>query len=42
MQTVTGRRTRLRETLGTLLAENGWQEVRRDVYSNASSGKRHG
>jgi hypothetical protein len=42
MQTVTGRRRRLRETLGTLLAENGWQEVRRDVYSRASSGEAHG
>ena len=42
MQTVTGRRRRLRGALGTLLAENGWQEVRRDVYSKASSGETHG
>jgi hypothetical protein len=33
MQTVTGRRKRLRETLERLLSENGWREIRRDVYS---------
>ena len=32
MQTVTGRRKRLRVALGELLAEEGWREVRRDVY----------
>jgi hypothetical protein len=42
MQTVTGRRRRLREALGTLLAQNGWREVRRDVYSRPSSGETHG
>jgi hypothetical protein len=39
MQTVTGRRRRLREAVGTLLAEKGWHELRRDVYSKASSGE---
>ncbi len=33
MQTVTGRRKRLRAALETLLTENGWREIRRDVYS---------
>ena len=35
MQTVTGRRQRLRAALEPLLAGNGWREVRRDVYSKA-------
>jgi hypothetical protein len=35
MQTVTGRRQRLRAALETLVAENGWREIRRDVYSKA-------
>jgi len=35
MRTVNGRRRRLRATLETLVAENGWREVRRDVYSKA-------
>jgi hypothetical protein len=38
MQTVTGRRKRLRETLGTLLVAGGWQELRRDVYSKSRFG----
>ena len=33
MQTIAGRRKRLRETLTRLLAERGWREVRRNVYS---------
>lgn len=33
MQTVTGRRKRLRAALGELLAGEDWREVRRDVYS---------
>jgi hypothetical protein len=33
MQTITGRRRRLRTALQTLLAEAGWREIRRDVYS---------
>jgi hypothetical protein len=33
MQTVTGRRKRLRVALGELLAVEGWREVKRDVYS---------
>ena len=33
MQTVTGRRNRLRAVLETLLADAGWREIRRDVYS---------
>jgi hypothetical protein len=33
MQTIAGRRKRLRETLTRLLAERGWREIRRDVYS---------
>lgn len=36
MQTVTGRRKRLRAALETLLGENGWREIRRDVYSKAA------
>jgi hypothetical protein len=39
MQTVTGRRKRLRAALEPLLAGNGWREIRRDVYSKASSGE---
>jgi len=35
IQTVTGRRSRLRTALGTLLSEKGWREIRRDVYSRA-------
>ncbi len=37
MQTVTGRRKRLRAALEPLLAGSGWWEIRRDVYSRASS-----
>ena len=37
MQTVTGRRQRLRAALEPLLAGSGWWEIRRDVYSRASS-----
>jgi hypothetical protein len=33
MQTVAGRRKRLREELTTLLADRGWRELRRDVYA---------
>jgi hypothetical protein len=33
MQTVTGRRKRLRVALGESLAVEGWREARRDVYS---------
>jgi hypothetical protein len=33
MQTITGRRNRLRAALETLLADAGWREIRRDVYS---------
>lgn len=33
MQTVTGRRKRLRAVLGTLLVEHGWRELQRDVYA---------
>lgn len=36
MQTIAGRRKRLRETLTRLLAERGWREIRRDVYSRES------
>jgi hypothetical protein len=39
MQTVNGRRQRLRAALETLVAENGWREVRRDVYSKAVPGE---
>jgi hypothetical protein len=42
MQTVTGRRKRLRAALEPLLARNGWRENRRDVYSKACSGETHG
>jgi hypothetical protein len=35
LQTVTGRRKRLRAALETLLADAGWRETRRDVYSKA-------
>jgi hypothetical protein len=35
MQTITGRRQRLRTALQTLLADAGWREIRRDVYSKA-------
>jgi hypothetical protein len=35
MQTITGRRQPLRAALETLVAENGWREIRRDVYSKA-------
>jgi hypothetical protein len=42
MQTVTGRRKRLRAVLEPLLAESGWREIRRDVYSKASSSETHG
>lgn len=35
MQTVTGRRKRLRAALQTLLADAGWRETRQDVYSKA-------
>jgi hypothetical protein len=38
MQTVTGHRKRLRAALETLLTENGWREIRRDVYSKAGPG----
>lgn len=38
-QTVTGRRKRLRAALETLLAGNGWREIRRDVYSKAGPGE---
>jgi hypothetical protein len=37
MQTVNGRRKRLREVLERLLSEKGWQEIRRDVYSKAGA-----
>ena len=37
MQTVTGRRQRLRAALETLVAENGWREIRRDVFSKADT-----
>jgi hypothetical protein len=33
MQTVTGRRNRLRAVLETLLTDVGWREIPRDVYS---------
>ncbi len=42
MQTVNGRRERLRAALETLVAENGWREVRRDVYSKAGPGESQG
>jgi hypothetical protein len=42
MQTVTGRRQRLRAALEPLLTGNRWREVRRDVYSRASSGETRG
>jgi hypothetical protein len=42
MQTITGRRKRLRAALEPLLAGNGWREIRRAVYSKASSGETHG
>ena len=37
MQTVTGRRKRLRADLEPLLAESGWRDIRRDFDSKASS-----
>jgi len=39
MQTITGRRKRLRAALEALVAENGWHEIRRDVYSKAGGGR---
>jgi len=42
MQTVTGRRKRLRAALETLLTENGWREIRQNVYSKARSGEAQG
>lgn len=38
MQTVTGRRKRLRAALEALLSESGWRAVRQDVYSRAGDG----
>jgi hypothetical protein len=37
MQTVTGRRKRLRAAMERLLSEKGWREIRRDVYSKAEA-----
>lgn len=42
MQTVTGRRKRLQTALEPLLTENGWREIRRDVYSKAGPGEAQG
>jgi hypothetical protein len=33
MRTIAGRRRRFRAALTELLAERGWREIRRDVYS---------
>ncbi len=41
-QTVNGRRQRLRAALETLVGENGWREVRREVYSKAGAGESQG
>jgi hypothetical protein len=38
MQTVSGRRKRLRAALEALLSESGWRAVRQDVYSRAGNG----
>ena len=37
IQTAKSRRKRLRTVLEPLLAESGWREIPRDVYSKASS-----
>ncbi len=42
IQTVTGRRKRLRAALERMLAGSGWRGIRGDVYSKASSGETHG
>jgi hypothetical protein len=42
IQTVTGRRKRLRAALEPMLAGSGWRGIRGDVYSKASSGETHG